>query len=644
MENESRIIEAFKLNQINKILLIDDAYDSPDINNSNVNSILNYLESHDGHEACISIGIDENKIESAIKAAQEGDLENNELNEIYCTLYDKYIRTEDGKFDPGTHFMTLKGASLAALKPLCALLRKCGNKMEVRTVGLNADMKKNLQFRPQVLFLDYYLERDIQVGRLGEARKASLELLKKFVSPEIGEDIPAIVLMSSKNIEDVEEYRHDVGGDQILSLRFGFLKKEFVQQNNSGFEIKHETANVLLDMSQGYLFGRMLQQALNEWKKGTKLAFNTFMKEVADLHTKDFAYLLRFRLREEGQPLSEYLEWLFGECLKGLIGEKVDWNHSSFLELDSEKELEEKIEGAFEGPSVQIAKFFHRVRINNRKSCTSKGYRLGDIYGQLEEKQIRTVVTPDCDLIVRRGKTKVNSVLTMGGMLKQFDTEDSIADEFFILENQPYCMKWNPKDLQTYPAEGEESLQQIDNLQFLGTLRPLYAQGIQRRALSDLSRIGFPVAPALGINATVTAWIRTKNDKKPFEPIDINASDLATIIPSRGGQRSGHRVLLRRGFFNELIDYLYCLQKSKPVNIDADAKCLYSILRKGGIDDFRKEFLQKGALTKGKGKFGTGLVLDSSPNIKQNAPWLQITVTVKDEVKEELLTIDPLDS
>ena len=406
------------------------------------------------------------------------------------------------------------------------------------------------------------------------------------------------------------------------------------------FEIDHEAADVLLDTSQAYLFGKTIQQALREWKNGAQLAFDTFMNEMADLHMKDFAYLMRFRLQEESQPLSEYLEWLFGECLKGLIDEKVNWGHASFSKLDGKDSLEKTIEGAFEGPSLRIAKFFHRIRVNERRNHASRGYRLGDIYLQSQGRNIRAVLTPDCDLVVRKGKSKAQSVLTMGGTLDGFDKKDSIADEFFIRRNKPYCVKWNPKDLQTYPANGEESLQQIKSLEFLGTLRPLYAQAMQRRALTDLSRIGLPVAPALGINADVAVWVRTIDANDPFKKIDIQAPNLATIIPARDGQKDGHRVLLRRGFFNKLIDHLRNIDITEMQQ--ADIECRNKILNDGGIQTLCKGFLQTGVLTGGEGKFGTGLILGTSPNTKQDAPWLQITVNVSDGAMEELRTIDPL--
>ena len=228
----------------------------------------------------------------------------------------------------------------------------------------------------------------------------------------------------------------------------------------------------------------------------------------------------------------------------------------------------------------------------------------------------------------------------MGGTLDGFDKDGSSADDFFFREKTPYSLRWNPKDLETFPINGKESLGETGKLKFVGTLRPLYAQEMQRRALTDLSRVGLPVAPALGINATVTAWIRTKNADDPFRPIQVESTTLATIIPSRAGQKEGHRVLLRRRFFNELIDQLHQIDLDDLK--EDDAEFLRDIRKEGGTDKLYDGFLRTGGLTKAKGKLGTGLRLGDRPDSRQDAPWLQIVLRVSDELMEELRTIDPL--
>ena len=560
-------------------------------------------------------------------------------------LYAEFARTGEERFDPGGHFSITKGRALGVLRPLCALLCRCGDKVKVHTAGLEDGMSVYTKFRPQILFLDYYLDRDVPpVGDPGrakfkKARRASLKFLRQVVTATDEENIPAVVLMSSRQIDDIHQYRHEVKDRQIISLRFQYMKKEWIRQDDGRIIIAHAAADVLLDMSQGYIFGKLLQQALTQWKEGAEQALNDFMKRIGNLDMKDFAYLLRFRLREEGQVLSEYLEWLFGEYLKGLIDKNVDWEHPSFSELNSDEKIEDNIEGAFDGPTVKIAEFFHGIRVTKRHANLPHRYQLGDLYARPNGDDIRSVITPDCDLVVRRGKTKIKNVLTMGGTLHTFDQEGSAADDLILLENEPYSVRWNPKDLATFPIEGDEALHKDEGFKFLGTLRPLYAQEMQRRTLTDLSRVGLPVAPAFGINATATAWIRTKDANEPFKLIAMESSPHATIIPLRMGQRGGHRILLRRHFVNELIDQLKAIDRQDM--IEKDLQLLETILRE--IDKFYDKFLREGGLAKTeKGAFGTGFMLGDRPNTKQNAPWLQIVVKISEREMEELQMIDPL--
>lgn len=643
MKHEERIIEAFKSSKIERILLIDDAYDPPEINENSIGVIQDFLESGAGKTLCSDAEITKADLKSATDAAIENDYDNDVLNKVYSTLYNQFVKTDKNDFDPGDHFRDLKGASLEALKPLQVLLSNCGEQIEVSTAGLNEGGTRYRDFQPQVLFLDYYLDSEVPVtgdvgtGDLNKARRKSLDFLESVVSAESGEEIPAIVLMSSKEINDVENYRHQVK-NKPLSLRFGFIKKESIRQEINGFIVAPNAADVLLDTSQGYLFGKALQQALSGWISGAEKALECFKGEIGDLHTKDFAYLMRFRLQEEGQTLSEYLEWFFGESLKGLVDKKVDWNHDSFSLLDG---TENMIEGAIEGPSVNMVKIFHRIRVNERSHCTSGRYRLGDLYVQPEGRNIRAVVTPDCDLVERKGKMKVDRVLTMGGTLDKVEQPDSFfTDNLFIQNEIPYSIRWNPKDIRTYSAKGSDSLHDTKDLCFRGTLNPLYAQAMQRLVLTDFSRIGLPVAPALGFNATVKVWIRMQDASDPFKRIKIKSPNLATIILAREGQAKGHQVLFSRRFADELIDYLRNIDET---GLGRDtAGPLRQALEKE--ETLYKYFLQEGIPTKSKGKYKMGLVIGNGPNKKEDAPWLQFTVSVSDEALEELQTIDPLAS
>ena len=647
MKHEKRVIDAFKLNAIDRILLVDDAYDPPKLDEQMVAAYADFLEGEAGRTACSAHSIEQHIIDAAASAAVEGNLESEDLETVHRVLYAVFAQTGQG-LDPGGRFDLLKGPTLENLRPLYALLKKCGSAIEVRTSGrLDCDQRYR-EFRPQVLFVDYYLGEDVPPAgsvsphKKTQARKASIEFLQDVVASATEDPVPAIVLMSSHQVTNVDQYRHNAGNWQIMSLRFHYLNKNHVRLEEHTLEIDHDAADALLDTSQGYLFGTLVQDALAQWKKGAESAFHSLIREMADLHIKDFAYLMRFRLHDEGQPLSDYLEWLLGECLKGLISENVDWGHDSFQKLNSPDKLEENIEGAFDGPTLRVAELFHRVRVDERSCRPRNGLQLGDLYAQPKGSNIRAIVTPDCDLVVRRGKTKVKSILTMGGTLHSFGDDGTSADDLFLRGKTPYSVRWNPKDLETFPIKGKDSLAETHDLRFVGTLRPLYAQEMQRRALTDLSRVGLPVAPALGLNARATVWVRTIDASNPFQQIDMDSPPPATIIPARTGQRYGHRVLLHRRFFNELIDRLVAFDRNTLS--EEDLGSLRSILDGEGIDALQKGWLRTGRMAKERGIFGTGFVLGDRPNTKQDAPWLQVVLQMADKTMEELRLIDPIES
>ena len=598
MEYEQKIIEAFQANGIQRVLLIDDAYDCPEINEEHGGDFLDFFNNDQAPDFWNDIGVQKEILDSAVEAAMQEQYESDDFQKTCQALYDEFVKTKKSKYDPGGHFKQLKEVSLDALKPLEGLLRKCGHQIDVRTAGLKNGPPLYNEFHPQVLFLDYYLNDEISVTgnfeakKLIEARAVSLDFLKNLTWKD-EKDIPAIVLMSSRQIDDVEKYRHSVKDKHVLSIRFSFLKKDSIQPRGEEFQIEHEAAGSLLDMSQGYLFGQFIEQALGKWKSGAEEALKCFMKDIGNLHTKDFAYLMRFRLQEEGQSLSEYLEWFFGECLKGQINEKVDWNHDSFTRLDGKEKLDEKIEGVLPEPSINAARIFNRIKVNRSHTGTDQ-YRLGSLYIQPKEHTIRAIITSDCDLVERNGKIKAHRVLTMGGTLYKLESPNSFfTDNLFIRGDTPYSIKWNPKDLETFPSTGKGSLK--ESLCFCGTLNPLYAQAVQRLALTDLSRIGLPTSPALGIKATVKVWIRKKTDNgSKFEQIEIS-SDNATIFLARAGEgkTDRHKLLMNRGFVYELIAHLKKIQGQGELE-EEDNISLKEVLKSEG-KGFCEWLLQKGA-------------------------------------------------
>ena len=249
MNHEARIVDAFKSNSITRTLLIDDAYDPPSLNAEIIAAFAEFLASADGTAACMECGVSTDIREAATKDAEEGDGDSSALIAAYQAIYGAFARTGDKKFDPDGWFDTTKAPALSVLRPLQSLLCRCGDNIDVRVAGRDNGTRIHNEFRPQVVFIDYYLDEgvspigDVSSGLKRSARKTSITVLKEIVGrPGDGHDIPAIVLMSSRDINDVEKYRHQVGARKILSLRFLFLKKETVRQQGRSIVIDHAAA------------------------------------------------------------------------------------------------------------------------------------------------------------------------------------------------------------------------------------------------------------------------------------------------------------------------------------------------------------------------------------------------------------------
>ncbi len=518
MGHEKRIVTAFADNGIKRVLVIDDVYDVPPLNEI-TGEMLDFFAGIDGVEASREAGLSDEMIAAATAAVNADDAESDELGIANAALYAKFVATRDPRFDPGNRFETIKGATLNILEPLVTLLLKCGEGITVKRAGLANGEELFNSFEPQVVFLDYYLSSDavgqgLTAAVKAKARKASIALLNRMLATKPNED-PAIVLMSSEKVKaQAQRFRQSVEklGSNVLAVRFRFLQKGWVVKDGTDLKIDNQAADALLDTSQGFVFGQVLHRALKEWKGGAEQALAAVLKEIGSLEPKDFAYLFRFRLATEGERMGDYLEWLFGENLRAMVAEKVDWTNEAFTKID-DQELSKGIEGAFEGPTVPIAKLFQRVRVDSHHGDNRPRHILGDMFIKPAEKKVMVVITPDCDLVPRGSGPKVTRLLTMDGELRSFDQESASADQFIFYKDKAYSLKWNPKSLNTFPVDGVGSLGKITGVEYLGTLRPLYAQEVQRIALSDLGRIGLSVAPTMGVDAAVTVHMRVKDVK-----------------------------------------------------------------------------------------------------------------------------------
>jgi hypothetical protein len=516
-------------------------------------------------------------------------------------------------------------------------LKNCSPKLQIVRIGAEETEAVQTNSDAELIFVDFYLDKDLSAtentfsAKSIEAKKRSLTRLKELLGGKETKQSPSVVLMSSHKVKsEAEKFREEIGTGKVFASRFGFIEKTQVTKDDNGtITIAAEAGNTLLDIIQSFEFGRALTNSLEAWLTGAGKAIDKVRTDIDGLSLKDFAYLVRFRLAEENVGLEEYLEWFFGECLLDAVSTNIEREIAGGEPPLNRISAAKRIEGAFDGPTEKVAELYHRVRLEEPRVGRQAYFRLGDVYclETGKPKRIAAVMTPDCDLIERDGRRPSPSVLLVHGTVKPFDAPDASIADFVILDEKPYNIIWNTKELSTqpfdtWPAPGTSD----EERRYIGTLRPLYAQELQRRVLADLGRVGLSVAPAIGLTAAVTISIKETSGKK--KQLEIESDVLkgpVYIIPSRGGNDKS-KVLFRRQFVYEFTQLLKGLDpETLPPAGKSNLKQLTDFpanqakLHKMHVDGVHLEEL-----------VDLGIAVTGKPSFKSptDGPWCWITVSM----------------
>lgn len=629
MSHQQRIAQSFTASGISRVLVIDDAFDAPPVDGDLAAKLLTFLEDDGSGKILRRLSIDSASLDATKDAIYRSEYDNPNLNLVINKIYNEFTKNLDPKYDFEGSFKQDKEAALSPLIPLLKLLSQCGRGVEIRTAGLNDAFEKLHEYNPQVVFLDYFLSpAPMSGGEYGDALhtqayQASLELARKLADMS-GENMPAIVLMSSESVGSrAGEFRNQVNNNtkndrRILSWRFNFLGKGGIKLEEGRIVISPDAADTLLDVSQSYIFGNHLHRGIEKWRDGVQKAVDQLMIEISNLDLKDFSYLMRFRLKEEGQPFSQYMQWLFGECLIETVNQNVEWSDQAFKSLDSDDKTLNRIEGAYDGATTNIARIFDRARIErqDRSEETVVSKRLGDIYISETTKEVRAIITPDCDLVIRDKGPKVKKPLTISGQLKLYNSPTTTLADFIIKDNIAHSIQWERKNIEGVNFEEESN----SHFKYIGTLRPLYAQELQRSVLNDLSRIGLSVAPVIGMTAHAFTSVRRSDGTWLNLNDDAPEQANCTIMPPRGGKDIASRIIFHRAFVHKLIAQL------KEIDLDQISEnhrpFLANAIRGNSEDGIYKSLCRDGIIIN-KSYLGIGVVMLDSDDVTN---WCRIVV------------------
>ncbi len=427
-----------------------------------------------------------------------------------------------------------------------------------------------------VVFVDLYL--DPQIGadteplkpQADDAIKKSLERIEPLMSAN-----PSVVLMSSHAArEKMESYRKTIPGGKVYASRFVFVEKTNITEDNDVFAFHNDVIDSLLNVFETYKFARGLNDAFDAWFNSVSVAIKDLRSEVENLELRDISYLVRFRLADEGQSLHEYLEWLLGESLIDLVGERLDRQPRSSWYGHLETQEAQKIGGAFEGPTKTVAQLYHRVRIENARKHKRQHFRLGDLYIRTPVdgmKHLVAVMNPDCDLVTRsNGKRNAKSLLTIRGNLQDFDAPQTSVGDFIVIDGKPKNIEWDYMQIETTPFEDAMKEPGISEgeYKYIGALRPMYSQEIQANFLNKLGRVGVAVPPALAFAASIAVKYRIADHSEK----QLNLPQSYThcyYVPARQSSQKSGKVVFTRKFTRDLIEVIEKINSTELSHADS---------------------------------------------------------------------------
>lgn len=629
MKHEARIVAAIEQGEIRKVVVIDDAFDPPALGNDDAGPLLDFLESETNKGTIKRAKLEDAEVEGAIAAIQATEYSDDYLNAVITKLYGKFVEKFEQRFDPSGRFAALKGDNLRRVRPLLKLLGKCKGTVVTR-VGSDGSEADFAVLKPDAIFVDYYLDPMLSADaapdapREERARADSLGMLRRVLDGKPG-SVPSVILMSSHSVrKEAATFRQEIaeGKKRLFASRFRYISKDDLEEEEDGsIRVEGRAADALLDIAQSHKYSGSIEEALQQWRNGVDRAIEEVWATITDLELKDFAYLSRFRLAEEEQPFSGYLDWLLSEVLVDAVGRSVKWDHSSFKSLDIgaiRNNAGGAIEGAFDGPTDRIAELYFRARVDARTGRQGSDMRTGDLYIHKDKPdEILAVITPDCDLMVRDQKRKAKRMMVVAGAIQKINAPDSsIADYIQLGRKKAANIVWDPKDIRTleYGDIGSETHSLV------GTLRPLYAQELQRRVLSDLGRVGLAVAPALAM--TARASIVFAGMKGPIKVAISNPGKAScVVIPKRGGTDKA-RIIYQRTFASDLLDKIWAQPEGSLV---ADANPHLGTLRNPKMQQQLVDKLCRDGQSEGEEAFGIKTSLRGE-DAKGKISWCQILV------------------
>ena len=412
-------------------------------------------------------------------------------------------------------------------------VKEDGGCIDIKTVGSSVVDNIGLVGEADIILLDYLMGDDRTPAEAkAKAEKIAKELYKKFSRKKL----PLVVLMSSLSsvLEAQEEFQQSTG----------WLKGLFHCQLKDNLQDEIKLKTHLITWIERLSEGAIIHKFVTSIEKSLKKASKNFLGSIKNLSLDDYSYVNHFSLRTEGQPLGEYMLWLFNSHLGRLAFEadagvrkrqhqvdkiafeklpfKQDMPSSTLIEMyDSAlfnkhigKEMQkrrmvakQKENAHSEGVAVggNIFKAEKKDGVSDGKTFDLPYLRLGLLFVKDEFSPVYMVINADCDLaftadgerlpvpVVALVEGDLLEVSVRGKELKAYDTEFFKYTE----TGKPYHIKWDIKSVTFCEYTSFEEFLKNNGYELHALLRTTFALKVQQEYSTSFARIGLPVAPPL---------------------------------------------------------------------------------------------------------------------------------------------------
>jgi hypothetical protein len=477
-----------------KAAIIDDAFDDVEAGEISVVQYLEFYQVANEDEAFDQLVAELKLTLPDVQASEDPPTEFLEfLQELW-----KHRRTNARLRElVDAHLFVDKVGKLNELESICRNLE--GSDLEVSRINSRvADQSIFTSGEFVYIFIDYNLGIQPGAEAVANARAKAREIYNKCPKGKK----PVTILMSSEAgvASLIDRFQEEAG---MLEGVFRFSPKEQLRD-------QHKFSLLIRAYTQEFESNHVLQEYIQTLTKAAKSALSEFEKEVQTLRIEDYVFIQNSALRDEAQPLGDYLAWLYGTHWANLLLRNADLRAQQAI---IDKVFSEKPPLHHRLPSPKVSDIYmsalfeeglgpvelHPLEGTGNGHLAKLPYlHLGDLFTKPGALEVWMVLNAQCDLERPDEKNADRSIFLVRGVLTPFDKAPVGKEQktdFFSFEDKQYRIKWNVKQVETVAHNKFTEWQKEKELERHFRLRLPFALEIQQAFSASLTRVGMPVSP-----------------------------------------------------------------------------------------------------------------------------------------------------